>query len=375
MPMTPFIAPYATGPFTGYTNAVTTYENDGYTVASGNYAFAGNPTSEYQDAVVIRFIDSDIPDHVTGSVTLSTGLTSITKNFTEFPFTSEVLDAPIYISTNQFTLEVGAVPGAGTFPGGTSYPIGINIEVDYFREPLVELIAEASYTAAAQSSTVLPHIIHEEDSWEVFCDEEWITITGGVLSGTGSADAADITFDIGENTGEWRRGFIRVRTWDVWGEEVIFRKNIDQDGPGCPWTAKSNVAWITITGGSEGEGDGTVTYSVSSNPGAERIGTITLTGEAGQELIHTVMQGAAVVPPPPAPAPRTVGIFGLVNVPTPSQSLRQTGALDLSQAALIALIEAVNGGTITPTLGIVVDNDGNPLTDLEGNYYYSELEP
>jgi len=54
----------------------------------------------------------------------------------------------------------------------------------------------------------------------------------------------------------------------------------------CSWTATSNAAWITITGGSSGTGNGTVTYNVAANTGAVRTGTITIAGQT-----FTVIQG------------------------------------------------------------------------------------
>jgi len=48
---------------------------------------------------------------------------------------------------------------------------------------------------------------------------------------------------------------------------------------GYSWTATKNVAWITITGGSSGTGNGTVSYSVAPNSGASRSGAITIDGK------------------------------------------------------------------------------------------------
>lgn len=49
--------------------------------------------------------------------------------------------------------------------------------------------------------------------------------------------------------------------------------------PGCGWSSSSNVAWVNTN--SYGVGDGTVTYTVSANPGfAPRNGTITVGGAA-----------------------------------------------------------------------------------------------
>ncbi len=46
-------------------------------------------------------------------------------------------------------------------------------------------------------------------------------------------------------------------------------------GTSCSWTATSNAAWITITGGAGGTGNGAVTYNVAANTGAApRTGTL-----------------------------------------------------------------------------------------------------
>lgn len=55
----------------------------------------------------------------------------------------------------------------------------------------------------------------------------------------------------------------------------------------CPWTAVANVAWIAITGGSPGSGNGSVSYLVAGNGGPARTGTISVAGKT-----VTVKQGA-----------------------------------------------------------------------------------
>ena len=59
-------------------------------------------------------------------------------------------------------------------------------------------------------------------------------------------------------------------------------------GDGCEWTASSNAAWITVTAGASGSGNGTVAFSVAPNPGAARTGTISIAGHT-----FTVNQAAA----------------------------------------------------------------------------------
>jgi len=56
---------------------------------------------------------------------------------------------------------------------------------------------------------------------------------------------------------------------------------------GAAWTAASNAAWIAITSGAQGAGDGSVGYSVAANPSATpRSGTLTIAGQT-----FTVNQG------------------------------------------------------------------------------------
>ena len=45
-------------------------------------------------------------------------------------------------------------------------------------------------------------------------------------------------------------------------------------GPSCAWTASPAAAWITISSGASGTGNGTVTYNVAANTGAARAGAI-----------------------------------------------------------------------------------------------------
>jgi hypothetical protein len=60
---------------------------------------------------------------------------------------------------------------------------------------------------------------------------------------------------------------------------------------GCAWTATSNAAWINITSGASGSGNGTVGYSVTANSGAVRTGTMTIAGQT-----FTVTQSGEATP-------------------------------------------------------------------------------
>ena len=47
----------------------------------------------------------------------------------------------------------------------------------------------------------------------------------------------------------------------------------------CTWAAVSNAAWITITGGASGAGNGRVTFNVAANADGSRTSTITVAGQ------------------------------------------------------------------------------------------------
>jgi subtilisin family serine protease len=49
-------------------------------------------------------------------------------------------------------------------------------------------------------------------------------------------------------------------------------------GPSCPWVVSGAPGWMTITGPNSGVGDGSVSYSVSPNPGDARSATLTIAG-------------------------------------------------------------------------------------------------
>jgi N-acetylneuraminic acid mutarotase len=49
-------------------------------------------------------------------------------------------------------------------------------------------------------------------------------------------------------------------------------------GAGCVWTAVSQASWITITSGGSGSGNGNINFSIASNNGYLRVGTMKIAG-------------------------------------------------------------------------------------------------
>ena len=64
--------------------------------------------------------------------------------------------------------------------------------------------------------------------------------------------------------------------------------------PGCGWSATSALAFVHITGGASGSGNGTVTYLVDPNPGTARTGGLPIAGQT-----FTVNQQTATSLQPP----------------------------------------------------------------------------
>ncbi|MGH9838881.1 MAG: S8 family serine peptidase [Blastocatellia bacterium] len=139
--------------------------------------------------------------------------------------------------------------------------------------------------------------------WQTFVNDSWITVTSGG-SGTGNGT---VNYSVAANSGSARTGtmIIAGRIFTVTQDAPSCTYSISPAsanytsaggagsasvtaGAGCAWTAASNDAWITITSGASGTGNGTVNYSVAANSGSARTGTMTIAG-----LTFTVTQASA----------------------------------------------------------------------------------
>ncbi len=95
--------------------------------------------------------------------------------------------------------------------------------------------------------------------------------------------------------------------------------SVDVTAPsGCSWSVATTSNFITVTAGSSGSGNGTVSYSIPANPGTQRAGTLLIAGST-----FTITQSGAdsLVPAPSSPAPAN----GATGVPT-NPTLSWTGS-------------------------------------------------
>lgn len=138
-------------------------------------------------------------------------------------------------------------------------------------------------------------------AWTATTTDSWITITAGA---SGSGDGS-VTYTVAANAGGARIGAIAVaghiftvnqaappappapscaaslsaasQTLPLLGGGATVDVTI---AAGCAWTATTTDNWITITGGSSGTGNGTVSFAVGLNLLATRRGTITIAGQS-----------------------------------------------------------------------------------------------
>jgi Putative binding domain, N-terminal/Viral BACON domain len=115
---------------------------------------------------------------------------------------------------------------------------------------------------------------------------------------------------------------------------------------GCPWTAVSSAAWLTITGGASGSESGTVTFTVAANTSTTaRSATLTIAGQ-----IFTVTQaGAAACAYAISPASKSMpkaGGTGSFSVTT-TAGCAWTASSDASWLTVTGTATGSGSGTVT----------------------------
>ncbi|MGE0884224.1 MAG: putative Ig domain-containing protein [Blastocatellales bacterium] len=129
-------------------------------------------------------------------------------------------------------------------------------------------------------------------NWTAVPTDPWIVLTSAT-SGMGNAT---IQYSIGANSGQQRAGAIMVAgkslaisqdsgcqpTFNPMNQSIgsgagshSFNVSI---GAACNWTPTTSTPWITITSPSR-TGNGSVNYTVTANPGSQRVGSISVSGQ------------------------------------------------------------------------------------------------
>ena len=162
-------------------------------------------------------------------------------------------------------------------------------------------------------------------TWTASSNVEWISINSNA-NGKGSAP---VTFTVASTTGPPRAGTLTIAglQFSVTQSEgcsysvtpTTFslaasggtRNVAVTASAGCPWTAASNVDWVTIASGTTGSGSGTVTLNIAADNGPSRSGTVTV---AGQTITVTQGDGCAFAISPDSQSVGSSGGNGTVTV-------------------------------------------------------------
>jgi len=134
-------------------------------------------------------------------------------------------------------------------------------------------------------------------AWTAASNDSWITITAGAsgsgagtvsysvdantlaIPRTGTMTIAELTFTVSQDAAGGCTYSISPTSISPGAGSGSGTVNVSA-GQGCSWTAASNVGWITIDSGASGAGNGTVSFSVATNPlTTPRTGTMTIAGQ------------------------------------------------------------------------------------------------
>jgi hypothetical protein len=208
--------------------------------------------------------------------------------------------------------------------------------------------------------------------WMVTSNAPWITVTSAP---TGRGNGA-VTFAVAANTGAARTGTITIsnRTFtlsqaagaapsptppactftiaptsqNVAATAGTGTVNVTTTAA-CAWTAISNAAWLTVTAGAAGTGNGTVGVNIAANTGAARSGTITIAGQT-----FTVNQAAFVAPCTYSIAPTSQNVDAAAS--TTSVTVTTTAACSWTAASGAPFITVTSGasGTGNGSVGLSI---------------------
>ena len=203
-------------------------------------------------------------------------------------------------------------------------------------------------------------------AWTAVANEQWLSITSGA-SGSGGGT---VTFTIGPHVGlESRTGTLTIagRTFTVTqaAASCVYTiaptsQSISASGgagttvtvattAGCPWSAISNDAWLTVTSGASGNGAGTATFTIAQHvEPTPRTGTLTIAGQP-----FTVNQAAASCAYAIAPPNQSISASGGAGTTVTVTTMAGCEWTAVSNDAWLTVTSGASGnggGTVTFTV-------------------------
>jgi uncharacterized repeat protein (TIGR03803 family) len=300
-PITSSITNIGRGAFadTGLTNV--TIPNSVTTIA--DYAFQGCTSLK---TVTITNSVTSIGQHAFGNCT---GLTNITipnsvTNIADYAFQSCTGLTSVYFQGNAPSAD------ATVFSGDNAtiyYSYGTTGWSNPFAGlPTVELITYVLGTTnlvlrpVAGTNSVALGVFPSSGTWTATANAGWLHLSAGTQSGTGSTN---VVFTYDANPGVTRFGTLIIGglTLNLTQIGLLGTTNL-VTGPAAgtnsvvlgganfgAWTATTNAGWLHLSAGTQsGTGSTNVVFSYDANPGATRVGTLTLAG-----LTFTITQAGS----------------------------------------------------------------------------------
>ncbi len=160
------------------------------------------------------------------------------------------------------------------------------------------------------SATTGSFSVNSNASWSASSNANWLTVTNGSGSGNGT-----VSYRVSENSSSnSRSGSITVSSGDLSSTFSISQsgaspslsisptsRSVDASATtgsisvtsNVSWSTSSNASWLTVTDGSSGSGNGTVSYRVSENSSSNsRSGSITILGSGLSRTFSITQAGA-----------------------------------------------------------------------------------
>jgi M6 family metalloprotease-like protein len=273
------------------------------------------------------------------------------------------------VSNNGWITVTGGASGTGN--GTVSYSVAVNsggvrtgtITIAGQTFTVYQSAAACSYSIdptsisppAGASAGMVAVTTGSWCNWTAVSNNGWITVTGGA-SGTGNGT---VSYSVAANSAGARTGTITIagQTFTVYQSAAACSCSIDPTSISAPaggatgtvavttdswcnWIAVCNDAWITVTGGASGTGNGTTSYSVAASTGAARTGTCTIA-----EQTFTVNQAETLIHPAALTlTPLSQGVLKLGDTVEVQPSWRNDGTTPT--ADMTGTGTASNGGTI-----------------------------
>ncbi|HEX4966640.1 MAG TPA: BACON domain-containing carbohydrate-binding protein, partial [Thermoanaerobaculia bacterium] len=135
---------------------------------------------------------------------------------------------------------------------------------------------------------------------------------------------------------------------------------------GCVWSVATDVSWLTVTGGSPGSGNGTVSFSVAANNGVARVGHLVI----GNQLFAVSQDAASCTftfTPASASIPGGAGTYTVAVATTCTWNAT-------SNSSWITIVSGASGndnGTVTYSVTANTATKARGGTIIIGNKLYS----